>query len=354
MTAAEYLRLKTVLPTELRTRELTRLPVWVKEQASFMAGVTSAVIAGTFRDMAAAVARGELSEQEALREIRTALRTEGYEPAPGQEGTIKDLSSLRRQMVSLQTAVDLARGWSKEQEQLKAAQAYPAQELFRAAGRKKQRPWAQRVWPEAVARRNAAFPALTPLREDVMVAPVADPVWVLLSDFGVSHDPLKYGTGMRRRAVGFIRTKELGLLPKPGTPVPPARSPGERLEVPAQGFAPEVRAAIEERLGGLAEFDGDTLRFTDPNGTRPYPPAALARVIAAANADGTENYQLAALREWVALGADEEALAAMRRKYAGRDLLDDFNRLVWRMEQAGTGRRVMELLTELAGALLLP
>lgn len=354
MTAAEFQQLKTVLPTDLRTRELARLPAWVKEQASFMAGVTQATLAEAFRDAAARVAAGELSEQEALRDIRRALQETGYQPGDGQEGTIKDVSTLRRQMVSLRTAVELARGWAREQEQRKAGAAFPAQELFRAAGRKKARPWASRVWPAAVAQRNAARPDLPPLKDEVFIAPVGDPVWLLLSDFGVTYDPLKYGTGMRRRPVGFRKAQELGILP-PRRPAEPVRSPGERLEVPAADWTPAQRADALRRLPGLAEFspDGTALRFTDPNGTRPYPPPALARLIARPNGDGSDNYQLTALREWEALGGDENALAELRTRYAGRDLLDDFNRLTWRLEQADPSRSIVGLLTELAALVLL-
>jgi len=53
--AEDYFRGKAVLPTELRTREFARLPLWIKEQSFFMAGVMEAELAGAFQRAAQAV-----------------------------------------------------------------------------------------------------------------------------------------------------------------------------------------------------------------------------------------------------------------------------------------------------------
>ncbi len=60
-----------------------------------------------------------------------------------------------------------------------------------------------------------------------------------------------------------------------------------------------VRRELAERLKGLAEWDGDVLRLTDPNGTRPCSWREAGRVIAADLPAGISNRQLAACRRWV-------------------------------------------------------
>ncbi len=67
VTPQDYFRKKTPLPTELRTREFARLPLWIKEQSFFMAGVMRAEALNTFRQAAQGVIDGTVSEQEALR-----------------------------------------------------------------------------------------------------------------------------------------------------------------------------------------------------------------------------------------------------------------------------------------------
>ncbi len=60
-----------------------------------------------------------------------------------------------------------------------------------------------------------------------------------------------------------------------------------------------VRRELAERLKDLAEWDGDVLRLTDPNGTRPCSWREAGRVIAADLPAGISNRQLAACRRWV-------------------------------------------------------
>lgn len=375
MSPSEFLRSKKLLPTDLRTKQLSRLPLWIKEQSFFMAGVTDAVLLESFRDAAQAVVDGRLSEAEATQGIREALAATGYQPGDGQEGTIKDVSTLRRQMLSLRTAVALAQGYGAEAKQWKAAAVFPAKELYRAAGAKIPRQWA-RLWPEAAKARNASMPDALPLRDDLMMAPMGDPIWVMLSDFGAPYDPLKYGSKMRQRPVGRRAAIAAGIVsenaeartPKPegkpnaespapeapkvasAAPEPVIPSPGAELEV-KPGLPEAARARVERDLKGLARWEGDSLIFTDPNGTRPSTPEALAPVIAGPNVDGTANFQRLALAEWQALGGDENALAEMRRKHAGEDMLDDFNRLADRLQRGSPGVRLVDLLAGLAGFL---
>jgi hypothetical protein len=67
-------------------------------------------------------------------ELKDILRGIGYSAEPGEEGTLKDLSSDQRLDLVLETNVKLAQGyghWSQGQDP-DLLELYPAQELFRA------------------------------------------------------------------------------------------------------------------------------------------------------------------------------------------------------------------------------
>ena len=72
------------------------------------------------------------------------------------------------------------------------------------------------------------------------------------------------------RGVPHARAKELGLLDNWTPPLPgPLSSPNESLETRPEITSRELRSQLAGHLQGLAEWKGDTLVFTDPNGTRP-------------------------------------------------------------------------------------
>jgi hypothetical protein len=134
--------------------------------------------------------------------------------------------------------------------------------------------------------------------------------------------------------------------PDPTEALPPP-SLNSTLEVATEIRDPEARKKVEREMGGLAIFVDDKLVFTDPNGTRTWPLDILAGVIQVDNVDGTENYQRRALREWSRLGGDEPAVDAMRKEFAGTDLLDDFNRLIQRIKPLGAVVAFLAALWEL-------
>lgn len=351
--AEEYFRGKRVLPTELRTREFARLPLWVKEQSFFMAGVMDAELAGAFQRAAQAVLDGKMGEAEATRIIREGLTKSGYKPEPGQEGTIKDLTTVHRQLINLRTNVALANGWVADAQQRQKSNLYPAVELVRGRNANEPRLWMQKLWPEAVAASGSKA------KPDQMAALLDDPIWLYLSDFGVPYTPLKWGSGMRQVPVIKSKAREMGLIPPKGQPQPPPAKPPESLnstlEVAADQIPPEKRKETLEKLDGLAVFVKDKLVFTDPNGSRPWPVPVLANLLPRANVDGTENYQKRALREWRNLGGDAAAMDAMEKEFAGTDLLDDWNMLVRRVtagERAQTTVALVDALANLVSLVL--
>lgn len=349
--AEEYFRGKAVLPTELRTREFARLPLWIKEQSFFMAGVMEAELAGAFQRAAQAVLDGKMGEAEATRIIREGLEKSGYKPQPGQEGTIKDLTSVHRQLINLRTNVALANGWVNDAKRRQSANIMPALKLVRGRNANEPRLWQTKLWPEAVA---ASGSKASP---DRMAALIDDPIWLYLSDFGVPYTPLKWGSGMNQVAVFKGQAREWGLLPPKGKPpeVKPPESLNSTLEVAADQIPPEKRKETLEKLDGLAVFVKDKLVFTDPNGSRPWPVPVLGNLLPRMNVDGTENYQKRALREWRNLGGDAAAMKAMEKEFAGTDLLDDWQMLVRRVtagERIQTTVALVDALSNLVSLVL--
>ncbi len=273
--AWKLLDAKQSIPAELRTAEWAMLPQWLRERAFYMAGVSQAELLDTFRGEVSAIAAGKASIPEAEKRLSQYLDASGYQPAPGQQGTIKDLSFWRRMRVSLRTNVELLQGWGQQQRGLQrgAMMAFPAWELVRIMARHHPRhnpDWHTR-WSLAGGKLHAGR----------MIALKDSPVWLELGSFsdgmGVDYPPFAWGSGMGWRAIGLSDAEKLGVIPADWSP-PPRRavsSPNETLECTPQISERALRDELERRMRGLAEWQGDKLIFTDPNGTRPLPPAKI-------------------------------------------------------------------------------
>jgi hypothetical protein len=164
-----------------------------------------------------------------------------------------------------------------------------------------------------------------------MIALKDDPVWSVLGDkgefpdaLGVDYPPFAWQSGMGWMEVKHKELKEMGMLEgwKPPTPQP-LSSPNESLQVKPRIESRVLREALSQKLKGFAEWDGDVLRFTDPNGTRVYEATKLAEVVAAPLPKGYENFQLKAAEVW------SDSAASIHSKPAS-DMASDFIRLVKR------------------------
>jgi len=141
VTPKQYFDTKTPLPTDMVTRELALLPLWVREQSYFMATVMREDTLSYFRKAAEEILSGRMNYAEATRIIREGLKASGYKPEPGQEGTIKDLTTLRRQMINLRTNVELAAGYAEEVRRKRSSKAFPAARLIRGAASRANPKW---------------------------------------------------------------------------------------------------------------------------------------------------------------------------------------------------------------------
>lgn len=275
----DFLRGKTSLPTELRTAELDRLPLALRERSFFMAAVDDAEILDRFRGEVEAVAAGDRSMSEAKVRLHDYLKARGYRPIPGQEGTIKDLRSLRRMTVALETNVEAARSYGQWARQQSALAAFPAVQYKRGRQARVPRDWPAR-W-NAAREATAEAGATLATSEDDMICLVNHPLLTdpIFNRFGSPWTPYDFGSGMILTPVSRARTISLGLLPEKGDTSeeadflrelmqPQSRSLNESLEARPAVVSPELRDALAERLQGLAKWADDVLIFTDPNGTR--------------------------------------------------------------------------------------
>jgi len=53
----------------------------------------------------------------------------------------------------------------------------------------------------------------------------------------------------------------------------------ENLETEIRSADESLKAAISEKMQGFADWDGDRLVFTDPNGTKPYSAADIVAIL---------------------------------------------------------------------------
>ncbi len=291
---ADYLRSQSLAPLAMSSAQWSLISSQLRERAFFMAGVQEANILQLFRDAAAAVADGRMSPSEARVTVRRGLSSMGYSPqaAGVAPGSIHDLSSYRRIMLALETNFSMARGWMQHL-QYRTDPNVGGLELFRLFPRKVPRNWALR-WAEAAEQVNWQGVATGA----PFIATLDSPIWCALSRFGTPYPPFDFNSGMSTRPVDNRRCRELGLEPTPKPEILPSLN--EQVEASLQGLDADIAADLLRSLGALVQRDGDTLKMTDLNGTKPYPLQELVRLLAGALPPGVPNMQGKALAAWKA------------------------------------------------------
>lgn len=374
----DYLTGKAPIPSELRSADWDRAPLWVRERSFFMAAVDEAEILQLFQDEATKIAAGESTNDESKRRLRAALDARGYRPTPGQEGTIKDLRSLRRMDVVLDTNVEMARGYGEWLTAQETLASFPAWRYVRGRQAMVPRDWPA-MWNSA---RSVTFPdgasEARPGDETSMAALVNHPLWTEpgFNRFGAPYPPFQFGSGMTVTPMSRTDAKAEGLLPDRDTDPegfaatrallrPQSRSLNESLEARPAVTSPALKKALGDRLRGYAEWVEDrnarrdeasasveraaeaVLRFTDPNGTRPGTPAEIAEIITRplpidpATGEPFPRHQLEALRNFA---EDPEAFVKPAGRY--RNQWNDLGRLIRRTADGDTTDRFLRLLAD--------
>jgi len=338
----DILASKVSVPSELRTKELAILPAWIRERAFFMASVDRAEVLDAFRDKVASMAGGELSLQQARKLLREDLGQLDYKPLPGQEGTIKDLTSERRMNVALQTNLLQVNGYARWTRQQGALDSFPAQRFSRHRMSVKPR----ENWPERFA--TAVGGQTDGADIESMSALVNHPCWIRLSVFGSPYPPFDFNSGMGLDMMDRDEAEALGLLPgEDADPEhadmmePQDRGLNETLEASPAVRSQVIRAALADELQGFAKWDKDRIVFTDPNGTRPYTAAELADVWkqplpkAFSELPGEGQMQKASYIEWAQDHARYENDPEKNKYPGGKDYWADFHRVVSRLKPSG-------------------
>jgi len=344
--ATDILKSKVLVPSELRSAQWDALPVWLKERSFFMSSVAHAEILDGVHDTVGGLASGHLSLQEARAALRANLAKNEYQPLPGQEGTIKDLRTGHRQNVALETNLLQVQNYARWTRQQAALRGFPAQRLVRQRISRVPRNWKVR-WDNA----RAATMAEGCTDSSEMVALVNHPIWIALSRFGTPYPPFDFNSGMGIEPVARRVAASLGILPAPDAsePFKELMQPQDRglnatLEATPEVRSEDLRNALAERLHGLAEWDGDKLVFTDPNGTKPYDGRALSLVWDTELPAGIPQLQRDAVLEWLAKPEDfknggatdqwEDIVRGLSRIPPGPDGVRDITDLVRGMETA--------------------
>lgn len=361
----ERLEGSIAIPSEMRSAEWARVPQWTREQAFYMAGVSKVEILQEMREIARQSAAGEAGEFELRKRWEAFLDGIDYKPEAGQEGTIKDLRSLRRFNVALRTNRALMNGWARRENGMRPGpmQAQPAWELVRFQDAKVPRDWVDR-WLRA----GGPDPEKT---EGRLIAAKTSPVWEQLGSvdrfddaLGVDHPPFAWGSGMNWKGVGSREAMKLGVMTKAEIRAQRAsadrpvavESPGQSMQARPAVTDADLKEQLASDLAGLGEWvTGQESRgkeaaspvfvFTDPNGSRDVTLEALEKLWSQAlpealHTDGDQGlFQRQSVLEFA---ADPERFT----KKTDRDRWDDLARAVARIAGAERKREILRRMAD--------
>lgn len=220
---------KKLFPTPLTSEQLKQLGAGILRTSftsaqTTLAGLLDAYKEGVNKILQPDAVRGGVAEgpnPAALRTfIKDYLRQINYQPLPGEEGSIKDLSSNQRINLVVKTNVEMAQGagsYVKENLDPDVVDLFPALELVRFENRKEPREWNER-WEAAVT----SDPRAARVFGDTgrMVALKSSPVWQALGNGAGGYDdtlsnpypPFAFNSGMWTEELSRAEAEDLGLI----------------------------------------------------------------------------------------------------------------------------------------------
>jgi len=204
---------QSLMPTNLGSAELMQMDAAVRERSFFSARNMFEDVLGGMKEKIATIlnpvqadgrpATVGLDLATARTQIRELLQSVGYNPG-NLAGTIQDLGSDQRIRLVLDMNVQAAQGfgqWRAGQDET-ILDAFPAQELYRAEGRKEPRNWRER-WSEAGGEFYGGK----------MIALKNDDIWTAISAVtGQPYPPFDYNSGMSIRDVSRSKAIKYGLI----------------------------------------------------------------------------------------------------------------------------------------------
>ena len=237
-TAADILLDKDVMPTSLTTAELRQIAATVRAQSFFSSQTMMEDLLKKYQERLAGILNPQPGEGEATtqfnpayvrQDIKQLLSEMGYQPDAEDRGTLKDLSSDARINLVIKTNTELAQGqglWIANQNPV-ILDEWPAQELFRAEGRKVPRDWIDR-WRLAGAQTGDPIGTGWTIAGDLMIALKNHDIWNWIGSSDLFPDaldviwpPFAFNSGMWVRDVDRAETEAVGLLDKGEAPPKP-------------------------------------------------------------------------------------------------------------------------------------
>jgi hypothetical protein len=244
--ALESRRVKTLLPTLARSREISRLPAEIRERALFSARTSHVGYLKAIDRQIDQLVTGEVDVSEARLALGRKLQSIGYKPT-GAAGGLTDLGSIIRRDLVLETNRDFAWGYAQhtQSQEPEVLDQWPAQELIRVEARKEERDWPG-IWSA-----NGGN-----LYGGRMIALKNDPIWTSISRFGLPYPPFDFNSGMGLEDVDRAEAEQLGVL-KPGAPPPsPEERPFNRQveSTVAAGLSPALLKEVLKAFGNAVKM----------------------------------------------------------------------------------------------------
>lgn len=277
-TQAQHSRaIKTAVASSRKSAEwMAEFTPEARERAFFISQCVNAQIldhaATRLQDLSRGIslAPGQYTNPATIRlELKQILESIDYQPAPGKAGTIEDLSTDRRLNLIIETNERMAHGYGQwaQGNDPEIINEFPCQELVRIYVRKEKRNWYER-WRAAGGFIYNGMPQTGGPLEDGLqgrcIARKDDPVWTELSAFGLPYPPFDFNSGVGVMDVDRDEAIAIGVIQPTDHITPDMKRFNESLEASPNIQSPDIRAALEATLDGLAEFeDDDTIKTTD-------------------------------------------------------------------------------------------
>jgi len=261
---------RVLLPTDFRTRLLSTLDPELRRRAVFTASGTNAQHVGEIQDVAQEILEGRLNRAEGRARLRELVDGLGYQPVPGEEGSLTDLSSERRINLQIDTNVQQMQelGRAIQQDQPAIRDEFPAWELVRFSS--PENPEAMRDWAARWVKAGGEF-----YGDGRMIARKDSQVWERLGDpdlfsdgLGNNYPPYAFNSGVGRRAVDRDEAVSLGVIGEDDevASLPPTANGGLKLAVAlstdslAQAMVEDLASkGVEARVvDGVLRFIGGT------------------------------------------------------------------------------------------------
>jgi hypothetical protein len=234
---------KQLLPTNLGSAQLRQLSSAIKRQSLFSARTTITGYLDEIKTTVESIINPKLETRSpdaqpvvtglnpatARGVLRDKLKELGYSATPGEEGTIKDLSSSARLDLVIKTNTELAQGAGRfiQANDPDVLEGFPAQELVRYDQKEQPRDWEKR-WRTAAQVANDPGAAAALELQGRMVALKSSGIWQALGDgaggfddtLGNPFPPFAFNSGMWIQSVSREDAVALGLIKSGETPAP--------------------------------------------------------------------------------------------------------------------------------------